>query len=151
MNEILYSVTANKESLFLTRDYLKFSSKSKDISIPLEEIISIETKKITGKKKSVILSILGISSIFVVVQSIGNKFIAYLLSLLVLLASTILLVDYFIEYKNKYVFFFTRNPKVFIRFKAKDIEQIDQIIKKIQIPKKNSLLENSPVPFRNRY
>ena len=54
MNEILYSVTANKESLFLTRDYLKFSSKSKDISIPLEEIISIETKKITGKKKSVI-------------------------------------------------------------------------------------------------
>ena len=84
-------------------------------------------------------------------QSIGNKFIAYLLSLLVLLASTILLVDYFIEYKNKYVFFFTRNPKVFIRFKAKDIEQIDQIIKKIQIPKKNSLLENSPVPFRNRY
>ena len=24
-------------------------------------------------------------------------------------------------------------------------------VKKIQIPKKNSLLENSPVPFRNRY
>ncbi|MBI20825.1 MAG: hypothetical protein CL780_01075 [Chloroflexi bacterium] len=151
MTEILYSITSNKESLFLTQDYLKFSSKSKDISIPLEAIISIESKKITGKKKSIILSILGIFSTFIVVQSIGNKFIAYLLSLLVLLASTILLVDYFLEYKNKYIFFFTRNPKVFIKFKAKDIQQIDQIIEKFQIPKKNSLLENSPVPFRNKY
>ena len=151
MNEILYSVTANKESLFLTQNYLKFSSKSKDISIPLEEIISIKSKKITAKKKSIILSILGISSIFVVVQSMGNKFIAYFLSLLVLLASAILLLDYFLEYKNKYVIFFTRNPKVFIRFKAKNIQQIDQIIENIQIPKKKSLLEKSPVPFRNNY